>query len=227
MKKSQVKLVLLVLVIAAMAAGIILGTKYLKLENVKRAQGRFEQWYAADPWVVLGGFVLFYIIMATLGVPAAGAVTMLAGALFGLVVGTVSVLIASTIGATGSFLMARFLLRDWVQSRFGERLRVIHEGVRREGALYLFTMRMIPLFPYFAINLVMGLTPMKTWTFFWVSLVGMIAGTIVLVNAGAQLATIESLEDVFSFRLIGSFALLGLFPLAGKKTMEWIRRKRC
>jgi len=151
--------------------------------------------------------------------------TLAGGALFGLVTGTVVVSFASTIGATIACIVSRYLLRDWVQNKFGERLTTINDGVEKEGAFYLFTLRLIPVFPFFVINLLMGLTRMRIFTFFWVSQVGMLAGTIVFVNAGKELAKIDSLKGILSPGLIISFIILGLFPITVKKIMEFYRKK--
>jgi uncharacterized membrane protein YdjX (TVP38/TMEM64 family) len=152
--------------------------------------------------------------------------TLVGGGVFGLLIGTLVVSFASTIGATLAFLVSRFLLRDYVQHKFGERLRAINRGIEKEGAFYLFTLRLIPIFPFFVINLVMGLTPLKTWQFFFVSQIGMLAGTIVYVNAGSQLASIDTVSDILSPSLLLSFALLGLFPLIAKKLVELLKARK-
>src|SRR5206468_1011962 len=144
-----------------------------------------------------------------------------AGALFGLLWGTVIVSFASSIGATLAFLTARYLLRDWVQARFGDKLKPINDGVAREGAFYLFALRLVPAFPFFVINLVMGLTPLPTRTFYWVSQVGMLAGTIVYVYAGTQLGQFR-----ISAGLIAAFALLGIFPLIAKKVLDALKARK-
>jgi pyruvate/2-oxoglutarate dehydrogenase complex dihydrolipoamide dehydrogenase (E3) component/membrane protein DedA with SNARE-associated domain len=152
--------------------------------------------------------------------------TLVAGAIFGLLWGTVIVSFASSLGATLAFLASRFLLRDWVQRRFGQQLRAINEGVEREGGFYLFTLRLIPAIPFFAINLAMGLTPMRAWTFYWVSQCGMLAGTIVYVNAGTQLASISTPAGILSPGLIGAFVLLGIFPLVAKRIVNAAKARR-
>ena len=152
--------------------------------------------------------------------------TIAAGAFFGLVWGSVLVSLASTVGATLAFLLARFLLRDAVQSRFGDRLRAVNAGIARDGAFYLFTLRLVPYFPFIAINLLMALTPIRTLTFFLVSLVGMFPGTVVYVNAGTQLAGLHSLSDILSPGLIASFTLLGVFPLIAKKAVDIMKSRR-
>ena len=171
-------------------------------------------------------YALTYIAVTGLSLPGAAILTLAGGAVFGLLWGTVIVSFASTIGATLAFLAARFLFRDAVKSRFGERLQAIDAGVAKEGALYLFTLRLVPVFPFFVINLVMGLTNLKTQTFYWVSQIGMLAGTFVYVNAGTQLGKLESLSGILSPGLIGSFVLLGIFPLIANKIVEAVKANK-
>jgi uncharacterized membrane protein YdjX (TVP38/TMEM64 family) len=167
-----------------------------------------------------------YILVTSLSLPGAAIMTLAAGALFGLVVGTIVVSFASTIGATLACFVSRFILRDWIQSKFGDKLRTINEGVEKEGSFYLFTLRLIPIFPFWLINLVMGLTKMPLKTFYWVSQLGMFAGTIVYVNAGKELGKIESLSGILSPMLILSFVLLGLFPLIAKKSIAFYKSRK-
>ena len=169
---------------------------------------------------------MLYVAVTGLSIPGAAIMSLVAGALFGLVLGTVIVSFASTIGATLAFLSSRYLLRDWVQSKFGERLRAIDEGLAKDGAFYLFTLRLIPVFPFFVINLLMGLTRIKTTTFFWVSQLGMLAATVVFVNAGTQISQIESTSGLLSPTLIGSFVALALFPWAAKALIGFVNRRR-
>ncbi|MGQ9667052.1 MAG: FAD-dependent oxidoreductase [Anaerolineae bacterium] len=191
--------------------------RFLSLEALKASQAQFAAWYDARPGLVLSAYFILYVTVTALSLPGAAVMTLAGGALFGLGTGTLLVSFASSLGATLAFLASRFLLRDWVQGRFGERLAAIDAGMKKEGAFYLFTLRLVPIFPFFVINLLMGLTSMKTWTYYWVSQVGMLAGTLVYVNAGTQLARIDSLSGILSPGLIGSFALLGVFPLLAKK----------
>jgi uncharacterized membrane protein YdjX (TVP38/TMEM64 family) len=167
-----------------------------------------------------------YILVTSLSLPGAAVMTLAGGALFGLVVGTVVVSFSSTIGATLACFAARFILRDWIQKKFGDKLKTVNEGVEKEGALYLFTVRLIPVFPFWLINLVMGLTSMPLKTFYWVSQVGMLAGTIVYVNAGKELGKIDSLSGILSPTLILSFVLLGLFPIITKKLLGIYKKKK-
>ncbi|MGB5984020.1 MAG: TVP38/TMEM64 family protein, partial [Desulfobacterales bacterium] len=158
--------------------------------------------------------------------PGAVVMTLAGGALFGLVLGTVLISFASTLGATLACFFARFLLRDWVQRKFGDKLKAINGGIAREGAFYLFTLRLIPVFPFFVINLAMGLTPMSLGTFYWVSQLGMLPGTLVYVNAGKELAKIDNLSGILSPSLLISFAILGVFPLTMKKALNWYRARQ-
>ncbi len=196
---------------------------YLTLDALKSQQTKIESYHSAHPILTVVIYGLVYVAVAGLSLPGATVLTLAGGAIFGLLWGTVIVSFASTIGATLAFLAARFLFRDAVKSRFGVHLQVFDEGINRDGAFYLFTLRLVPLFPFFMINLAMGLTTLKTRTFYWVSQVGMLAGTLVYVNAGTQLAKIESLSGILSPALVGSFAFLGLFPLLAKKIVEIIK----
>jgi pyruvate/2-oxoglutarate dehydrogenase complex dihydrolipoamide dehydrogenase (E3) component/uncharacterized membrane protein YdjX (TVP38/TMEM64 family) len=200
--------------------------QYLNLRTLKEQQAAIQDFQAAQP--LLSGVIYFlvYVVVTALSLPGAALLTLAGGAVFGLLWGTLIVSFASTIGATLAFLMSRFLLRDWVENRFGQRLAAIDDGVRREGAFYLFTLRLVPLFPFFLINLLFGLTGMKARTFHWVSQIGMLAGTVVYVNAGTQLGKLESLSGILSPALLGSFVLIGIFPLIARRIVEAIRRNR-
>ena len=224
----NVKKVALLGVIAALVASYFvfdLG-QYLSLDYLKAQRGAFQSLAAEQPVLVLGGFFLLYVAVTALSLPGAAIMTLAAGALFGFWVALVLVSFASSVGATLAFLASRFLFKDAVQSRFGERLKKINAGVAKDGAFYLFTLRLIPAFPFFVINLVMGLTPLKTWTFYWVSQVGMLAGTAVYVNAGTQLGELESLSGLLSVDLIGAFVLLGLFPWLAKAVMAFLQARK-
>ena len=198
----------------------------LTLEGLKGGLEQAQAQLATEPLLVAGYFFIIYIIVTSLSLPGAAIMSLAAGALFGLLWGTLIVSFASSIGATLAFLVSRFILRDAVQSRFAERLRTINEGVEKNGAFYLFTLRLVPIFPFFLINLLMGLTPIRTATFYAVSQVGMFAATVVFINAGTQLAQLENLSDVLSPGLIASFALLGVFPLLAKKVVAIIQSRR-
>ena len=200
--------------------------RYFSLDYAKSAQGKFAALYAAQPLLVIGAFFAAYVAVAALSLPGAAILTLVAGAIFGLVVGTVLVSFASSIGATLAMLVSRYILRDSVQGRFGKLLADVDRGIEREGAFYLFTLRLVPLFPFFVVNLVMGLTKMPARSFYWVSQLGMLAGTLVFVNAGTQLAQINSLGGILSPALIGSFVLLGIFPLIAKKIVDIVKARR-
>jgi len=200
--------------------------RFLTLDALKAGQATFAGWYAAEPLLVAGAYFLLYVAVTALSLPGAAIMTLAAGALFGLWVGTLLVSFASSLGATLAFLASRFLFRDWVQGRYGERLKAINEGVAKDGAFYLFTLRLVPVFPFFLINLLMGLTPIKTRAFYWVSQVGMLAGTLVYVNAGTQLARIEGLSGILSPALLASFALLGVFPLLAKRVLALVQARK-
>lgn len=193
--------------------------QYLSLEYLKASQAKFQALYLENPVMVVAAYMGIYIAVTALSLPGAAVLTLAGGGLFGLVVGTVAVSFASTIGATLACAVSRFLLRDWVQNKFGDKLSTINNGIEKEGAFYLFSLRLVPIFPFFVINLAMGLTRMRLTTYFWVSQIGMLAGTIVYVNAGKELAKIESLSGIMSPGVLISFAVLGLFPIAVKKLL--------
>lgn len=228
MQSISIQKVALLLVLSVLAGAFFffdLG-QYLSLEYIKGSQQRFQALYAEKTATVIAVYMLVYILATSLSLPGAVVLTLAGGALFGLMVGTLAVSFASTIGATLACLASRFVLRDWVQKKFALRLATINQGIEREGAFYLFTLRLVPIFPYWAINMVMGLTRMKLRTFFWISQVGMLPGTLVYVNAGRELGRIDSLGGILSPGLILSFALLGIFPLATKKIMAWYRSRK-
>jgi len=199
---------------------------YLTLQGMKDSLDTFQSQIAQNPVLSIGVFFAIYVAVTALSLPGAAILTLAAGALFGLVQGLVIVSFASSIGATLAFLVSRFILRDTVRNKFKEKLKKIDEGVEKQGAFYLFTLRLVPVFPFFLINLLMGLTSLKTWTFYWVSQVGMLAGTAVYVNAGTQLAQIDSLSGIVSPGLIFSFVLLGIFPWIAKAIVAVVNRRR-
>jgi uncharacterized membrane protein YdjX (TVP38/TMEM64 family) len=223
MKRTALLLLIALLVAAFFAFDL---DRWLTLDALKASQATFAEWYGASPLTVIGAYFLIYVLVTALSLPGATVMTLAGGALFGLGVGTLVVSFASSIGATLAFLVARFLLRDWVQQRFGDKLATVNAGMAKDGPFYLFTLRLVPLFPFFVINLLMGLTPIKTRTFYWVSQLGMLAGTVVYVNAGTQLAQLESLSGILSPGLLASFTLLGLFPLLAKKSVALLQARR-
>ena len=191
--------------------------QYLTLEYIKSQQASMQDFYQQNTALTIGGFFVAYVLITGASLPGAAILTLAGGALFGVVLGVIIISFASSLGATLAFLVSRFVLRDSIQNKFGNNLKTINEGIEKDGAFYLFALRLVPAFPFFVINLVMGLTRLKTWTFYWVSQAGMFAGTIVFVNAGTQLAQIESLSGILSPSLILSFVLLAILPFIGRK----------
>lgn len=198
----------------------------LTLASIKSRQAQLQAWRTAQPLPAALLFFGTYVAVTAVSLPGATVLTLAAGALFGLGWGTLIVSFASSIGATLAFLTARWLLRDAVRSRLGDRLAAIDAGIARDGGFYLFTLRLVPVLPFFAINLAMGVTPLRTWTFYWVSQVGMLAGTLVYVNAGTQLARIESVSGIVSPGVLGSLVLLGVFPLAARKVSDMFQTRK-
>jgi uncharacterized membrane protein YdjX (TVP38/TMEM64 family) len=221
--RLAVALFLVVALVAFFAAG---GPRYLSFETLKAQQAALEAWRAAYPWQSALAFFLLYIAFTSLSLPAASVMTIIAGAIFGLGLGILIVSFASAIGALIAMLAARFVLRDWVQGRWGAQLRGVNRGVEKEGAFYLFTLRLIPAVPYFLINLAMGLTPIRPWTFYWVSQLAMFPATVLYVNAASQLARLDSLRGILSWDLIGALVLLGIFPLVAKKGVDFVKARR-
>jgi uncharacterized membrane protein YdjX (TVP38/TMEM64 family) len=198
----------------------------LTLENFKARQSEILAFKDANPVLAVGGFFALYVIVTGLSIPGAAILTLIAGALFGLVTGLILVSFASAIGATLAFLGSRYLLRDWVQGKFGERLSAIDDGLARDGAFYLFSLRLIPLFPFFVVNLLMGLTRIRTWTYYWVSQIGMLLGTLVYVNAGTQLSQIRSTAGLLSPTLLASFVALGLMPWVARGIVGLLQKRK-
>ena len=225
MKYSKLAVVVVIAAAVITFFALDLG-QYFDLEWFQSQQAAIDAFYRENTALTVGIYSAVYIVMAALSLPGAAIMTLVGGAIFGLLWGTVIVSFASTIGATLAFLVARFLLRDVVQRRFGRYLKAVNEGVKRDGALYLFLLRLVPAFPFFVVNLVMALTPMRTVTYFIVSQVGMLAGTIVYVNAGTQIAQIDSLDAILSPQLIGAFVLLGIFPFIARWIAGLIRRRK-
>jgi pyruvate/2-oxoglutarate dehydrogenase complex dihydrolipoamide dehydrogenase (E3) component/uncharacterized membrane protein YdjX (TVP38/TMEM64 family) len=222
-KKKWLVVVLLAALVAAYFA-FDLG-RFLSLGYLKAQQASFAALVGQSPALVISVYALIYVVVFALALPVGAVMTLAGGALFGLVTGTIVVSFASTIGAVLAFLASRYVLADSVRARFGSRLAEVDKGIEKDGPFYLFTLRLIPAIPPAAINLLFGLTKMRPWTFYWVSQLGMLAGTIVYINAGTQLAKIESASSILSPALIGSFVLLGLFPLAAKKLVDTARSR--
>jgi uncharacterized membrane protein YdjX (TVP38/TMEM64 family) len=200
--------------------------QYLTLSYIKESQAKFEALYAEHPAMVIVSYMILYILATSFSLPGAAILTLAGGALFGLLTGTVIVSFASTIGATIACFFSRFLLRDWIQGKFADRIQKVNEGTAKEGAFYLFTLRLLPVFPFWMINILMGLTTMPLFKFYWVSQLGMLPGTLVYVNAGKELAQIDSPGGILSPGLLLSFVLIGIFPLTVKKLIGWYRAKK-
>jgi len=224
----QRRKLLLIAVVAALIGAFFafdLG-HYFTLDYFKSQQAAIAAYYAAQPLRTAAIFFIVYVIVTALSFPGATVMTLVAGAIFGLWWGTIIVSFASSLGATLAFLASRYVLRDWIQRKFGDRLAAINAGIAKDGPFYLFTLRLVPVFPFFVINLAMGLTPIRTWAFYWVSQLGMLAGTLVYVNAGTEIAKIDSLGGILSPMLLVSFTLLGVFPFIAKQLVESIKARR-
>lgn len=221
------QIVILLALLTAVAAFFFFDLgQWLTLEQLKAQRTELQLYRADHPILVAAIYIAVYIIITALSLPGATIMTLSGGAIFGLYWGTAFALIAATIGATLAFLIARYLVGNWVQTRFSERIKAINQGIEKDGAFYLFSLRLVPIFPFFVINVVMALTPIKTWTFFWVSLIGMFAGAGVYANAGTQLAQLDSLSGIASPSILFSFALLGVFPILAKKALQLLQKNR-
>ncbi|MDK9760487.1 TVP38/TMEM64 family protein [Vibrio sp. D420a] len=218
MSKKMILGIILVATIVLLAVNF---GQYLTLENAKAQQALLNDYIESNFVVAAATYFILYIMITAFSIPGAAVVTLLGAALFGFWTSLLLVSFASTIGATLAFLSSRFLLRDWVQGKFGDKLSTINQGVEKDGAFYLFSLRLIPVFPFFLINLLMGLTPISVGRYYLTSQLGMLPGTAVYLNAGTQLAEIDSLSGIVSLSVLLSFALLGVFPIAAK----WIMGK--
>lgn len=223
MKKIMVISVITLLVILIYAFDI---QAYLSVDGLKHSVSQLEMWRVERPLLVGALFFSLYILIALLSLPGAAVMTIGAGALFGLLWGSIIASFASSIGATLAFLLSRYLLRDVVQNRFDKQLTAINAGMAKDGLLYLFALRLVPIFPFFLINLLMGLTTIRTRDYYWVSQLGMLAGTLVYVNTGTQLIRLTSLSEIMSPALLASFALLGVFPMMAKYVVKYLERRR-
>jgi uncharacterized membrane protein YdjX (TVP38/TMEM64 family) len=217
------KLILGIVLVALIAFLAMNFGQYLTLENAKAQQLALSDYISENFVFAALTYFFAYVAITAFSIPGAAVVTLLGAALFGFWTSLLLVSFASTIGATLAFLSSRFLLRDWVQGKFGDKLSAINQGVECDGAFYLFSLRLIPVFPFFLINLLMGLTPISAARFYFVSQLGMLPGTAVYLNAGTQLAQIESLSGIVSPSVLASFALLGLFPVIAKWVMNKIK----
>lgn len=227
MTKRRNKVLILIAISVVVATFFTLDLHhYLTLEQLKARQQDIQEFYGFNRLLTLILYFTLYVLVAALSLPGATVLTLAGGALFGFFPALVTVSFASAGGAVLAFLGSRLLLRDWVLSRFGERLGTINRGLEKEGALYLLTLRLVPLFPFFVINLAMGLTTMRTLTFYWISQIGMLAGTAIYINAGTRLGQIDSLAGLFSPGLLVSFFLLGTFPLLARQLIGVIRKRK-
>jgi uncharacterized membrane protein YdjX (TVP38/TMEM64 family) len=218
------KILILLFIIVLVAAFFIFDLNhYLSLAYLKESRMQFASFYAENTILTIAVYIMIYIAITALSLPGAAIMTLAGGAMFGFIVGVIAASFASTMGASLAFLVSRYILRGWVEKKLGDRLAAINAGIEKEGGLYLLSLRLIPVFPFWIINLLMGLTRMKLVTFYWVSQVGMLAGTMVYVNAGKELGKINSLSGILSPGLIASFIILGLFPLGMKKAMNIFR----
>lgn len=209
-----------------MAVKVLNLDQYLTLSYLKESLDKFKALYENHRLMVIAGYFILYVLTTSLSLPGASPLGIAGGALFGFWTATLVVSFASTIGATLACFVSRFLLRDWIQDKFGDKIAKVNEGIEKEGAFYLFTLRLIPLFPFWMINLVMGVKKMSLFKFYWVSQIGMLPGTMVFVNAGKELAKIESVKGIFSPSLIISFALIGIFPIAVKKLVAFYKKRK-
>jgi uncharacterized membrane protein YdjX (TVP38/TMEM64 family) len=229
-RKNLTKLVVLGIVAIAIIIGLTRFRDVLSFESLAAQETQLRELQSSNPLLVYGAALLIYIAVTGLSLPGATVLTLASGWFFGFWRGLVLVSFASTAGATLAFLLSRYLIRDYVQSRFGDRLVAINQNLDQEGAFYLFTLRLIPAVPFFVINVVMGLTPMKTWTFWWVSQLGMLAGTAVYVYAGSSVPNLGVFADkgaagILTPQLIVALVLLGIFPIVVKKIMNRFRRQ--
>ncbi|EKF9594211.1 TVP38/TMEM64 family protein [Vibrio cholerae] len=215
------KLIIALVLIAIAALLVTQFSQYLTLDVAKAKQAELANYIDAHLLQAALIYFLVYVLLTAFSIPGATVVTLLGAALFGFWLSLLLASFASTIGATLAFLSSRFLLRDWVQAKFADKLQTINQGIERDGAFYLLSLRLIPIFPFFLINLVMGLTPISTWRYYWVSQLGMLPGTAVYLNAGTQLAEISSLGEIVSLPVLASFVLLGVFPIV----VKWIMGK--
>lgn len=223
---SKTKLALLLTIVSIIAAIVWwLPPDLLTLEGLKSKQANIESYRASNPVLSVLLFCGIYIVATALSIPGATILTLAAGAIFGLLYGTIWVSISSTIGATLAFLMSRYFFKDAVRQKFGERLAAMEKSLEKDGAFYLFSLRLVPVIPFFVINLLMGLTPIKTLTYALVSWAGMLAGTVVYVNAGTQLSKLESLKGILSPAIIGSFVLLAAFPFIARYLLGLFRKQ--
>jgi len=223
----KIKIVLAVLIALLIAAFFLFDLQqHFSLDYLKEQKEALSQVYAAKPITIAALFFIIYVVFTALALPAAAILTLAGGAIFGFWKGLILVSFASTIGATIAFLLTRYLFQETIQKKFGARLETINRGIEREGAFYVFGLRLVPIFPFFMVNSLLALTQLKTRTFYWASQLGMLIGTAVFVNAGTQLAQISSTADILSPKLLLSFVLLGVFPIIAKYILQWLKKTK-
>jgi uncharacterized membrane protein YdjX (TVP38/TMEM64 family) len=223
---TTTRIALLVLIACLIVAFWVFNLdRYLTLAHAKASMESLKAFHEGHPALVVAGYFALYVVFAALSLPGAVVLTVAGGSLLGLAAGTIVVSFASSLGATIACLVSRYILRTWVQNKLGRRIDRLNDGIKKEGAFYLFSLRLIPVFPFWMINLAMGLTRMPLRTFYWVSQLGMLPGTLVYVNAGRELAQIESVRGILSPGLIISFALIGILPIATKKSLVLYRKR--
>jgi uncharacterized membrane protein YdjX (TVP38/TMEM64 family) len=225
MNKKKIVILFLFIVVIGLFFAFDLG-QYLNLGYIKSKQELINDFYNLNP--VWTGFIFFicYVLITGTSLPGASVMTLIGGAIFGVFWGTILVSFSSVLGATIAFLLVRYLFHDFVQSRYKKQLEPINDGIKKEGGFYLFTLRLVPAFPFFIINILMALTPIKTINFALISQIGMLPATIVYVNAGTQLAKVDSLNDILTTNIIISFALIGIIPLLSKKILNYIKKRQ-
>lgn len=222
--RSWLRWLVLALIVAGIGAFYALGwQEHFSWQSIRANIDELRETVNANLQLAVVVFFLLYVLLTALSVPAAWIMTIVAGALFGRFCGAGIAVLAATVGATLAFLSSRFLLGEWVQARFGARLEAINRGFERDGAFYLFSLRLVVLFPFFLVNLAMGLTPIRTWTYCWVSLLGMLPGSLLYANAGAELSLLNEPSDILSLGMMVSLALLGIAPLLFRKLLQWIK----
>jgi uncharacterized membrane protein YdjX (TVP38/TMEM64 family) len=225
--KNKTKIIVLIVFITLVAAFFYFGlNKYLSFDYLKSKQAILSEQVNQNFWLAIIAFFIIYVVSAALSLPGAGILTIAGGAIFGLVTGTIVVSFASSIGATLAFIGARFLFRDSVAKKFGPRLESIEKGIQKDGAFYLLSLRLVPAVPFFIVNLLMGLTSLKTRTFYGVSQIGMLPGTIAYVYVGTQLASINKPSDIISPGILSAFAILGILPIATRKLLQWLQERK-
>jgi uncharacterized membrane protein YdjX (TVP38/TMEM64 family) len=225
--RNWLRWLILAILVAGFAGFYVLGLhEYFIFDQIRENAAHIKTYVDDNLLLAIVLFFLAYTAITALSLPVAVVMTLLGGALFDLWLGTGVVLLAATVGATIAFLSSRFLLRDWVQAKLGARLDAFNRGVETDGAFYLFSLRLVPLFPFWLINLAMGLTPIRTWTYFWVSLIGMLPGTVLYINVGKRLSELESARDLVSPMFVVSLALLGIAPLVFRWMLRWRQNGR-